>query len=114
MNNKILVLLPTLNELENIKILIKQIKNLRIKIDLLFIDDNSNDGTQELIKILKDKNSNIQYIFNKSRLGIGKAHKTGLFYALQNNYHYIITMDSDLAHHPNYIKKILNKKNSAA
>ena len=79
MNNKILVLLPTLNELENIKILIKQIKNLRIKIDLLFIDDNSNDGTQELIKILKDKNSNIQYIFNKSRLGIGKAHKTGLF-----------------------------------
>ena len=114
MNNKILVLLPTLNELENIKILIKQIKNLRIELDLLFIDDNSKDGTQDFIKLLKYQNSNIKYIFNKSRLGIGKAHKTGLLYALENNYHYIITMDSDLAHHPNYIKKILNKKNSAA
>ena len=46
---KILIIIPTLNERKNIKPLFKHIKSLGIKFDLLFIDDNSNDGTQEEI-----------------------------------------------------------------
>ena len=110
MKKKILIILPTLNEDKNILILYKKIKSLKIPLDLLFIDDGSSDNTVETIKkITKKKNARIKIFLKKrfKRFGIGKAHKDGLNFAYRKNYHFAITMDSDLAHDPKYINNFL-------
>ena len=110
MKRKILIILPTLNEENNILILYKKIKSLKISLDLLFIDDGSNDKTIEIIKkIAKKKNSKIRIFLKKrsKRFGIGKAHKDGLNFAYKKKYNFAITMDSDLAHDPKYINNVL-------
>ena len=108
-----LVILPTLNEFKNIKILFKRLKKINLKLNFLFIDDNSIDGTREYIQHLKKNEKNVNFIFNRKRKGIGKAHKDGLAWAYKKKFDYAVTMDSDLAHHPKYIKQIFIKKDLA-
>ncbi len=108
-----LVILPTLNEFKNIKILFKRLKKINLKLNFLFIDDNSFDGTREYIQHLKNNEKNVNFIFNRKRKGIGKAHKDGLAWAYKKKFDYAVTMDSDLAHHPKYIKQIFIKKDLA-
>ena len=81
MNKKTLIILPTLNEIKNIKILYKKLKKINLNLNFLFIDDNSLDGTREYIHILEKREKNINFIFNKKRKGIGRAHKDGLAWA---------------------------------
>ena len=108
MKAKILILIPTLNEVHHIPILYKKILALKQNFDFLFIDDASSDGTWEIIeKIKKSKKKKIFTISRKKRLGLGKAHKDGLLFAYKKKYPYLITMDSDLAHDPKYISKLL-------
>ncbi len=113
--NKNLLILPTINEEKNVKLLLKQILKTKIQLDILVIDDGSSDNTLSVINNFKKKNrkSKIFVKSRKKRLGIGKAHKDGLLYAYRKKYNYAITMDSDLAHHPKYIFNLLshNKKN---
>ena len=104
MKTKILILLPTLNEVHHVSRLFKKIKDLKIKTDFLFIDDGSNDGTLEKIKIIKNKNKKkVSIIARNCRYGLGKAHKDGLNWAYKRKYNYLITMDTDFAHDPKYI-----------
>ena len=84
---------------------------IRVFFSVLFIDDNSNDGTQEILKRIKNKK--IFYIFRNKKLGIGSAHKFGIKIGYKDKYRYIITLDCDGTHDPIYINKminILNKK----
>ena len=61
--NNIIIIVPTLNEKENIQILFNKLTYTNIAFDLLFIDDNSNDGSQELIKDLLKKKSKYSLYF---------------------------------------------------
>jgi len=105
---KILTICPTYNELNNIDILIKKIFSLKIKTDLLIIDDNSPDGTSDIVKRYMKKNNNIFLIPRKRKLGLGTAYCAGFKYALENNYDYIIQMDADLSHNPKDIEKLID------
>ena len=110
MKTKILILLPTLNEVHHVSRLFKKIKDLKIKTDFLFIDDGSNDGTLEKIKIIKNKNKKkVSIIARNCRYGLGKAHKDGLNWAYKRKYNYLITMDTDFAHDPKYIPQLIKK-----
>ena len=75
---KICVAIPTLNEEKNIFNIFSKIKKTKIKLDILFVDDNSSDKSQQLIKKLSRKNKNIKYIFRKNKIGIGSAHKDAI------------------------------------
>ena len=108
MNNTIIII-PIINERENIKILFNKLTEINIEFDLLFIDDNSNDGSQEVIKDLVKKNQNIYYIFRPKKMGIGSAHKDGLIWSYKKNYKIIITMDGDRTHNPKYIKHLVEE-----
>jgi dolichol-phosphate mannosyltransferase len=101
-----LIIIPTYNEKKNVGLIIKKInRRVKFKCDILFVDDNSTDGT---IKVLKDiKSKNISYIVREKKLGIGSAHKFGIHKAYQLKYKYIITMDSDGTHDPKYINKMV-------
>ena len=102
-----LIIIPTLNEKKNIKKLFFQIYKLKLKSDILFIDDNSTDGTREEIINFNKKFKNVKYIFRSKKLGIGSAHKDGLIYGYKKKYKKIITMDADGTHDPKYIKEII-------
>ena len=104
---KTCVIVPTLNEKNNLYELIEKIRKTRIKLDVLFIDDNSNDGTQNEIKTLKRKFKFINYIFRKNKSGIGSAHKDGIKYCYSKKYDLIITMDSDGTHDPKYFNQLI-------
>ena len=102
-----LLIIPTLNESKNITTLFKKIKKVDKKIDILFVDDNSKDGTKEEILNLKKKDKSVYFIFRPKKLGIGSAHKDGIKYAYKKKYKIILTMDADGTHNPKYIKNLL-------
>ena len=101
---RFLIVIPTLNEYQNIGTIYEKIVKLYKKANILFIDDNSNDGSKEEILNLRKKNRKVNYIFRKKRLGIGSAHKLGIKIAKKNNYRYVCTMDCDGTHEPKSIK----------
>ena len=105
----ILVIVPTLNEKNNIIILLKKLKLTKILHDILFIDDNSKDGSQEVIIKIAKKNRNINYIFRPKKLGIGSAHKEGFVWSYKKKYKIIVTMDADGTHDPKYMKFMIQK-----
>ncbi len=109
MNNKVLLVIPTLNEFGNIQKIYKRIQSLNKKINILFIDDNSTDGSKKIIIDLKKRNKKVDYIFREKKLGIGSAHKVGIKLAKKKNYRYVCTMDCDGTHDPIHIGQMLNK-----
>ncbi|MAU63271.1 MAG: dolichyl-phosphate beta-D-mannosyltransferase [Flavobacteriaceae bacterium] len=97
--SKSIVIIPTYNESENIPILLDRIINLSVFFYVLVVDDNSSDGTGELVKEFSKKYKS--RIFLESRIkkeGLGKAYTHGFNWALDNKYDYIFEMDADLSH----------------
>lgn len=106
---KFLIIIPTLNEHKNISLIYNKIFNIFKKnVEILFIDDNSSDGSKEEIIDLKKKNKKVNYIFRKKKLGIGSAHKLGIKIAKKRKYQYVCTMDCDGTHDPKTIKSMFN------
>tara|TARA_B100000989_G_scaffold136173_1_gene101186 strand:+ start:174 stop:869 length:696 start_codon:yes stop_codon:yes gene_type:complete len=104
---KTCVIIPTLNEEKNINKIFNKIKKTKLKTDILFVDDNSNDNSQSIIKSLKKKYKFVKFIFRKNKFGIGSAHKDGFKYVYKKKYDLIITMDCDGTHDPKYFKKMV-------
>ncbi len=104
---KILVVLPTYNEAENIEKIISLIR--KRSVDILIIDDNSNDGTSEIIKKYLTKDDKINLIQRPAKLGLGTAYVTGFKWALQRDYQYVFEMDADLSHDPSDIPRFIGK-----
>ena len=102
-----ILIIPTLNERKNILNLFNKIKRFNHKLDFLFVDDNSTDGTREEILKLCKKNKTVSYIFRPKKMGIGSAHKDAIRYAYKKKYNTILTMDADGTHDPKYIKNLL-------
>ena len=111
MKNKLLIIIPVLNEVNNILPIVKKIfKYLHGKEKhILFIDDNSKDGTREKIYSAQKKFVKIYLIKRNKKLGIGSAHKVGLNWGFKKKYEKIITMDCDGTHDPIYINKLIKK-----
>ena len=109
-----LVVIPTYNEAENVELMLNGLNNLNRKFDLLFIDDNSPDGTGKILEKKSKENTNIFIIHRNKKYGIGSAHVDGLLWAYKKNYKVVITMDCDFTHSPEQIKFFLNEKNKAA
>lgn len=109
-----IILIPTLNEGDNLKDLIPAIFGLMPDIYVLIVDDNSSDGTEELMNSFKQKFSNLFFISRKNNFGYGRACIDGFGWILNNkNFDFIVTMDADFSHDFNAIPPLLEKlKNS--
>jgi len=105
---KTLIFTPTYNERENIMPMFLAIKGLGLKADILFLDDNSPDGTGEVMEQIKSQNPGVFVIHRTGKLGIGSAHKEGIRWAYEKGYDRLLTMDADFTHSPEYIPAILN------
>lgn len=107
-----LIGIPTLNESFNVKNIYKKIRKIDKKSDILFIDDNSKDGTILEIKKIKSLDKKVILKIRPKKLGIGSAHKDIIKYSFKKKYNFLITMDADGSHDPIYILKMKKKINN--
>ncbi len=102
---KVLVVIPTYNEAENIGMVIPRVLDACPNSDILVVDDNSPDGTQKLVESISSENSRVKMISRKNKSGLGTAYVAGFRYAIENGYDYVVEMDADLSHEPTEIPK---------
>ena len=104
-----LVIIPTYNEAENIADVTSLSLNVSPEIDLLFVDDNSSDGTQDRIADAQARFPNRIHLLRRSgKLGLGTAYIAGFKWALERGYVQVIEMDADLSHDPKDLGRMLN------
>ena len=108
---KLLIVIPTYNESENIELFIKSIMDIAAtlaEIEILVVDDNSPDGTAEIVKNLSSiYHGKIHLLSRESKQGCATAYLKGFSWAVQNNYEFILAMDADFSHDPKYIPQML-------
>jgi dolichol-phosphate mannosyltransferase len=110
---KILIIIPTYNELENLPRLLPEVLSKDSNIDVLIIDDNSPDGTAAFIEKEQKNNNRIHLIKRQSKQGLGTAYIAGFKFALQRDYQVIFEMDADFSHDPNEIPRFLEEIKNA-
>lgn len=98
-----LLIIPTYNEAGNLQRLVEEIQRLQLGVDLLVVDDHSPDGTGALADALAARLP-VAVIHRDKKLGIGSAHKAGFQYAMDQGYAYVMTMDADFSHSPDYLR----------
>jgi dolichol-phosphate mannosyltransferase len=108
MNNNTLIFIPTYNERENVEPLTERLDKLKLDSDILFLDDNSPDGTGKILDELSRRFPRLSVLHGKGKFGIGNAHKEGIRYAYRKGYSTLITMDCDFTHSPEDIPRFLN------
>lgn len=102
-----IVIIPTYNEMENVEKMTRTIMSLDSEIHILFIDDNSPDGTAQKIKELqKEFEGRVCLEEREGKLGLGTAYIHGFKWSIQNKYKYIFEMDCDFSHDPNDLLRL--------
>ena len=102
------VIIPTYNEIENIRAIIRAVTSLEKPLDVLIIDDGSPDGTADAVKELMQTESQgrLHLIERKGKLGLGTAYICGFKWAIEHGYDYIFEMDADFSHNPNDLPRL--------
>ncbi|MEE9373767.1 MAG: polyprenol monophosphomannose synthase [Saprospiraceae bacterium] len=112
---KPLVIIPTYNEKENITNIIDAVMGLSSSFHMLIVDDNSPDGTQNLVKDSINKYENRIHLLTRSgKLGLGSAYIAGFKYGLKKGYSHLFEMDADFSHPPQKLEELYSAcKNGA-
>jgi dolichol-phosphate mannosyltransferase len=104
-----LVIIPTYNEKENIEKIIRAVFNLHEDFYVLIVDDNSPDGTQEIVTRLQGEFEHKLFLLPRpGKQGLGTAYLSGFKWALEHHYEYIFEMDADFSHDPNDLPLLLS------
>lgn len=107
---KALIIIPTYNEADNIVNIINALLAINyngIEIEILVVDDNSTDGTSQLVKGMNSPR--VHLIERPGKMGLGTAYIRGFKYAIENSYDYVFEMDADFSHDPKSIPDFLDK-----
>ncbi|NAS12708.1 polyprenol monophosphomannose synthase [Poritiphilus flavus] len=102
-----LVIIPTYNEIENVKAIIEAVFELQKSFDVLIVDDNSPDGTADAVRELQDRFSDRLFLeVRKEKSGLGTAYIHGFKWAIERKYDYIFEMDADFSHRPSDLLRL--------
>ncbi len=102
-----LVIIPTYKEKENIEKIIRKVFSLPGNFHILVIDDNSPDGTADVVRsIMPEFEERLFLETRKGKLGLGTAYVYGFKWALQRDYQFIFEMDADFSHNPNDLLRL--------
>ena len=102
-----IVIIPTYNEIENIERIIRKVFSLEKPFDLLIIEDNSPDGTADVVKsLMKEFKGRLFIEERKGKLGLGTAYIHGFKWALDHRYEYVFEMDADFSHNPDDLLRL--------
>lgn len=105
---KALIIFPTFNEKENIERIIKEVLEIDSRINVLVVDDNSPDGTGQIVDRLASENERINILHRQQKRGLGRAYIAGFRWGIEREYDYIFEMDADFSHDPKYVSDFLN------
>ncbi|MEO0240607.1 MAG: polyprenol monophosphomannose synthase [candidate division WOR-3 bacterium] len=106
---KVLIVIPTYNERENVERIIEEIFKFLPSANILIVDDNSPDGTSEIVKEIMKKDKRVNLILKEKKEGLGKAYKTGFKWGIEKNYDIIIQMDADFSHSPEVLPEFIKE-----
>lgn len=108
-----LIFIPTYDERENVSGMAAEVLALPVNADIVFMDDNSPDGTGQVLDGLARANPRIEVLHRTGKLGIGSAHLDGIAYAYDKGYRVLVTMDCDFTHSPSDIPRLLEAAKNA-
>ncbi len=104
---KRVVIIPTYNEKENIEAILRKVFSLEPEFHVLVVEDNSPDGTADIVKALMNEFPGRLFIEErKGKLGLGTAYIHGFKWALKNSYDYVFEMDADFSHNPDDLVRL--------
>ena len=106
-----LIVIPTYNEVENISSLLEKINSTLIGYDfsVLVVDDNSIDGTKDVLSELKLKYPNLFVLERSGKLGLASAYIDGFKFGLKKSFNYFIQFDADFSHNPIYLPQMFDE-----
>jgi dolichol-phosphate mannosyltransferase len=104
---RLLVMLCTYNERENLAALIPEIWKFAPAAEILVIDDNSPDGTGRLADEWAARDQRVRVLHRPAKLGLGTAAVAGLRYAVEGGYAFVVNLDADFSHPPRYIPALV-------
>lgn len=107
--SRTLVVTPTYNEAENIEPFIVKVLAQDIEVEILIVDDNSPDGTGDMVERLKRDNKRIHLLRRPGKMGLGTAYVDGFRFAIANAFDFVFEMDADFSHNPEEIPRMLEK-----
>lgn len=104
---KSVVIIPTYNEKDNVEKIIRKVFSLPLPFNVLIIDDNSPDGTANIVKSLQQEfPQQLHIVERKGKLGLGTAYIAGFHWAIDHKYDFIFEMDADFSHNPEDLIKL--------
>lgn len=106
--NRYLVCIPTYNESGNIEAILNRLFAANQIVEALVIDDNSPDGTAQLVKNLMAQNPRLHLLENPTKSGLGGAYRAGFRWALLRDFDFVIEMDADGSHQPEQLPQLIN------
>ena len=112
-SDKLLVVIPTYDERDNVGPISEAIFRAKPDTDVLFVDDNSPDGTGQVIDGMMKAEKRIHVIHNPGKTGLGRAYIGGFKWALERDYTFVIGMDADFSHDPVEIPNLLRAAQNA-
>ena len=104
---KILVIIPTYNEIENIARITGRVRAAVPEAHILVADDNSPDGTGQAADDLAAEDPNLQVLHRKGKEGLGAAYLAGFRWGIDNGYDVLVEMDADGSHQPEQLPRLL-------
>ena len=111
---RILIIVPTYNERDNLPILLDAIFHVTEDVNVLVIDDASPDGTGEIADELAQRDSRVIVQHRAGKLGLGTAYVQGFRYAIDQGYDVVVEMDADMSHDPRYLPALLEALEAGA
>lgn len=103
-----LIVIPTYNERENIPMIIPEVLRQGRGLNILVVDDNSPDGTGELVKGLRENEPRLHLLSRAGKEGLGRAYLAGFKWAIENGFDVIVEMDADFSHRPVDLGRLLD------
>jgi len=105
---RVLVIIPTYNEAENIRIITERVRRAVPSVDILVADDNSPDGTGGIADELSAADAQIHVMHRAGKEGLGAAYVAGFAWAKEKSYDVVVEMDADGSHAPEELSKLLD------
>lgn len=107
--HKVLIIIPTYNECENIVRIIPAIKEILPQAHILVVDDSSPDGTGERVKEIANHHQDVFLLTRPNKEGLARAYVSGFTWALERQYEYVFEMDADFSHDPSFLPVFLEE-----
>jgi dolichol-phosphate mannosyltransferase len=106
---RVLVMVPTFNEAENIDEVLHRVRNAVPDADILVIDDGSPDGTADMAEAIGARIGHVDVLRRGAKSGLGSAYRAGFRTGLAEGYDVMVEMDADLSHDPDALPALIEQ-----